>query len=61
MLADGTGWQVADAYSKLLSSQPAAVCGKANGLPSVDLALLGTGDDGHCASIYPDSGTSPRA
>jgi hypothetical protein len=45
MLADGTGEQVAHAYSKLLSSQPAAVCGKVNGLSSVDLALLGTGDD----------------
>ena len=48
--------QVADEYAKLISSQAPAVMGKGKlDLPSFDLCLLGTGADGHCASIYPGS------
>ena len=45
--------KVASEYEALLRSHPSLdQCGA---VPSADLVLLGTGDDGHCGSIYPNS------
>ena len=49
----------AEAYEVLLREMSVAgVLGtcERSGLPSLDLVLLGSGADGHCASLYPDSG-----
>lgn len=45
------------AYEKLLRDMPPNVVGthKNTGLPVLDLCLLGSGADGHCASLYPKS------
>jgi 6-phosphogluconolactonase len=42
------------AYETLLKECP-AVDSTSNDIPSIDLILLGTGDDGHCGSLYPQS------
>jgi len=54
-VSEGSPQEVAVAYTALLEAQDDNVCSRRNGLPSIDLVLLGTGADGHCASIYPDS------
>ena len=54
-VSEGSPQEVAVAYTALLQAQDDNVCSRRNGLPSIDLVLLGTGADGHCASIYPDS------
>jgi len=45
--------EAAAAYGALISNCPAV--DTSGPIPAVDLMLLGTGDDGHCGSLYPQS------
>ena len=45
--------EAAAAYADLIKESPAV--DSTGPVPSVDLMLLGTGDDGHCGSLYPNS------
>lgn len=49
--------EAAAAYEAELRAMPDAIVGTnaRSGLPSLDLCLLGSGADGHCASLYPES------
>lgn len=49
----GTPTEVAARYEQLLKTHPSI--DNSGVLPSVDMILLGTGDDGHCGNIYPES------
>jgi len=40
-------------YTELLKSHPSI--GNEGAIPSVDMMLLGTGPDGHCGCLFPDS------
>jgi len=44
-------------YEAAVRALPSSVVGacERSGLPSLDLVLLGSGADGHCASLYPGS------
>ncbi|CAE8708565.1 unnamed protein product, partial [Polarella glacialis] len=54
-VGEGDPDDVAAQYTDLLMSQAANVVGRsASGLPSVDLVLLGTGEDGHVGSLHPN-------
>jgi len=54
-VGEGTPEAVAAAYTALLKAQPESIVAKsASGLPSVDLVLLGTGEDGHVGSLHPN-------
>ena len=47
----------AEEYEATLRSMDRSVVGECarTGLPALDLVLLGSGADGHCASLYPES------
>ena len=51
--ADGTPAEAAASYSELLKSHPSIDNSQA--VPSVDMMLLGTGPDGHCGCLFPDT------
>ena len=53
----GPATESAATYETLLRGMPENVVGdcKRTGLPRLDLVLLGSGADGHTASLYPDS------
>ena len=48
--------EAAKVYEACMRDMPTNIIGEhGNGLPSLDLCLLGSGADGHCASLYPGS------
>jgi 6-phosphogluconolactonase len=49
--------EAAQAYEATVRGAPSHVVGTCarSGLPALDLVLLGSGADGHCASLYPKS------
>jgi len=52
-VGEGTPAEVAASYTKLLQTHPSI--DNEGAMPSVDLMLLGTGPDGHCGCLFPDS------
>ncbi|CAE8622782.1 unnamed protein product [Polarella glacialis] len=56
-IGSGEPAAVAERYEALIRDMPSQVVGRCerNGFPALDLVLLGTGADGHTASLYPDS------
>ena len=49
----GSAADVAAKYEQLMKSDKSI--DNSGKIPSVDMILLGTGDDGHCGSLYPNS------
>ena len=49
----GSPQEIADAYTSLMKSHPSI--DNSRSVPSVDMMLLGTGGDGHCGCIFPES------
>lgn len=47
--------EAAQEYEAMIRGASADVVGSSAGLPALDLVLLGSGADGHCASLYPES------
>ena len=52
-VGEGSPAEVAEKYSELLKTHPSI--DNDGPVPSVDMMLLGTGPDGHCGCIFPDS------
>merc|ERR1712087_350366 len=52
-VGEGSPSEIASAYSSLLKSHPSI--DNSGAMPSVDMMLLGTGPDGHCGCLFPDS------
>mmetsp|Transcript_20519 Transcript_20519/g.28430 ORF Transcript_20519/g.28430 Transcript_20519/m.28430 type:complete len:324 (-) Transcript_20519:74-1045(-) len=48
----------ASAYDQTLRSQAAQIIPSIDGMPSLDMALIGLGNDGHIGSVYPGSETA---
>jgi len=49
----GTPSEIAASYTEVLKTHPSI--DNSGALPSVDMMLLGTGPDGHCGCLFPDS------
>jgi len=52
-VGEGSPEEAATKYSELLKAHPSI--DNSGVIPSVDLMLLGTGPDGHCGCLFPDS------
>lgn len=52
-VGEGSAAEVALSYTELLKSH--AAIDNAGAMPSFDMMLLGTGPDGHCGCLFPDS------
>jgi len=50
---EGAPADLATKYSELLKSHPSI--DNSGGMPSMDMLLLGTGPDGHCGCLFPDT------
>lgn len=52
-MGEGSPAEIAERYSELLKTHPSI--DNTGGVPSVDMMLLGTGPDGHCGCLFPDT------
>merc|ERR1719326_1268838 len=52
-VGEGSPSEIASAYSSFLKSHPSI--DNTGAMPSFDMMLLGTGPDGHCGCLFPDS------
>ena len=52
-IGEGSAEEAAESYTKLLTTHPSI--DNEGSLPSFDMMLLGTGPDGHCGCLFPDS------
>ena len=52
-VGEGSAAEIAASYTALLKSHPSI--DNSGPVPSVDMMLLGTGPDGHCGCLFPDS------
>jgi len=59
-VSEDTPENAAKAYLEVLNGN-AAVGKAANGMPSVDMLLLGTGEDGHVGSLHPNKAQTKQA
>jgi len=52
-VGEGTPAEIAESYTKLLKTHPSI--DNSGVVPSFDMMLLGTGPDGHCGCLFPES------